>query len=205
MSKSLLVGAVIFDEFELLDMFGPLEMLGMYPDTFELQMIAEKPGPMRSAQGPSAHVDATFSQSPQFDILLVPGGRGTRDQVENAEMLDWLRSQASAARYVSSVCTGSALLAKAGVLDGMSATTNKAAFSWVTSQGPEVSWVAQARWVEDGKFFTASGVSAGMDMTLALIAHIMGDEAADQVATWTEYDWHRDPSWDPFAEIHNLV
>ncbi|MEM7206395.1 MAG: DJ-1/PfpI family protein [Pseudomonadota bacterium] len=205
MNKQYKVGAVVFDGFELLDMFGPLEMLGLLPENFELHMVAEKTGPVASAQGPNTVATAAFSDSDRYEILLIPGGRGTRVEVENSVFLQWLRSQAGDADFVTSVCTGSALLARAGLLDGVRATTNKAAFEWVTSQGENVDWVKQARWVEDGKFFTSSGVSAGIDMTLALIARILGQPQAEEVAKWAEYDWHEDASWDPFAKIHNLV
>ena len=103
------------------------------------------------------------------------------------------------------MCTGSALLARAGLLDGRRATTNKAAFEWVCSQGERVDWQRRARWVEAGRFFTSSGVSAGIDMSLALIARILDDDTAQQVATWSEYEWHRDPDWDPFAEVYGLA
>ena len=113
--------------------------------------------------------------------------------------------QSANAEYVTSVCTGSALLAKAGILDGIRATTNKMAFEWASAQSSKVIWEKQARWVEDGKFFTSSGVSAGMDMSLAVIAKLLGHEVAEQAATWAEYDWHRDAGWDPFAKVHGLV
>ena len=104
-----------------------------------------------------------------------------------------------------SVCTGAALLARAGVLDERQATSNKAAFSWVVGQGPRVRWVKQARWVEDGKFWTSSGVSAGIDMALAVIAKLFGEKTGDELALATEYEWHRDAAWDPFARAHGLV
>jgi transcriptional regulator GlxA family with amidase domain len=150
-------------------------------------------------------VDFGFDNNPQFDMLLVPGGSGTRREVHNPVLLKWLRRQAEDARYVTSVCTGSALLARAGLLDGRRATTNKAAFDWVTSQSDEVDWQKQARWVKDEHFFTSSGVSAGMDMALALIAEITDLDTAIQVAIWSEYEWHQNPDWDPFAAIHGLV
>jgi transcriptional regulator GlxA family with amidase domain len=106
---------------------------------------------------------------------------------------------------VASVCTGSALLARAGLLDGHRATSNKLAFSWVTTQGEDVEWVARARWVEDRGRWTSSGVAAGIDMTLALVASIDGDERARQLADIIEYDWHADPTWDPFAVKHGLA
>ena len=199
------IGVVLFKEFELLDVFGPLEMYGMAPESFEIHMVAERGSEVASKQGPRSVVDHEFGDDRQFDILLVPGGRGTRTEVENSKLLEWLRIQSPNAEYVTSVCTGSALLAKAGLLDGIRATTNKRAFAWATSQSDKVIWEKEARWVEDGKFFTSSGVSAGMDMSLALIGKILGNETAEQIATWTEYEWHSDAGWDPFAKIHGLV
>ena len=199
------VGVVLFDDFELLDVFGPLEMFGQLPDHFELCLVAENGDIVASNQGPRSVLDFGFDSSPQFNMLLVPGGSGTRREVHNPELLEWLRSQADNAQYVTSVCTGSALLARAGLLDGRRATTNKAAFDWVTSQSDQVDWQKQARWVEDERFFTSSGVSAGMDMALALIAEITDLDTAKQVATWSEYEWHQNQDWDPFAAIHDLV
>jgi len=199
------IGVILFHEFELLDVFGPLEMYGMAPESFEIHMVAENPGEVASRQGPKSVAEHGFSEQRQFDILLVPGGRGTRTQVENSALLEWLRRQAQKSEYVTSVCTGSALLARAGVLDGVRATTNKRAFAWATSQSDKVIWEKQARWVEDGRFFTSSGVSAGMDMSLALIAKIQGRESAEEIAVWTEYEWHSEAGWDPFAKIHGLV
>ena len=166
---------------------------------------AEKAGPVKSAQGPRALADYTLADCPPIDVMLVPGGIGTRREVNNAAVMEWLRRRAAEAEIVASVCTGAALLARAGLLDGRRATSNKLSFKWVTEQGPDVEWVRQARWVEDGKFATSSGVSAGIDMTLALIARLAGAEVAERIATRMEYEWHRDPSWDPFAKIHGLV
>ena len=199
------IAVVLFDEFELLDVFGPLEMFGMVPDSFEICMVAERTGEVASRQGPKSVVEHGFSEGRQYDIVLVPGGKGTRTEVDNQTLLEWLRKQSSGAEYVTSVCTGSAILARAGVLDGVRATTNKRAFTWATAQGDKVNWQKEARWVEDGKFFTSSGVSAGMDMSLALIAKLLGQATAEEVATWTEYEWHRDAGWDPFAKVYGLV
>ena len=199
------IGVVLFDEFELLDVFGPLEMYGMAPESFDIHMVAEKAGTVASKQGPKSVVEHEFGEQRRYDILLVPGGRGTRTEVDNPVLLEWLRIHSASADYVTSVCTGSALLAKAGVLDGLQATTNKRAFAWASSQSDKVRWKKEARWVEDGRFFTSSGVSAGMDMSLALIARLLGRETAEQIAIWTEYEWHSDAAWDPFAKIHGLV
>lgn len=192
------IGVLLFPEFELLDVFGPLEMFGML-DEFEIRLVAERDRSVASTQGPRSVIDDLFADDRAYDILLVPGGRGTRREVGNPALLDWLKRKSAGAEYVASVCTGSALLAKAGLLDGIAATSNKLAFDWVTSQGPSVRWQPRARWVEAGKFFTSSGVSAGMDMSLALIARICGEAQARQVATWAEYSWNDDAGNDPFA------
>ncbi|MFZ0889888.1 MAG: DJ-1/PfpI family protein [Candidatus Binataceae bacterium] len=199
------VGAILFPGFELLDVFGPLEAYGMAAGQFRVTLVAENAGPVPSAQGPSALAEYGFGDCPHLDLILVPGGIGTREGVRDARLLGWLGERAEEAEIVTSVCTGAALLAKAGVLDGIRATTNKLVFKWVEEQGPAVKWERQARWVEDGKFMTSSGVSAGIDMALAVIARLVGSQVAETAATFMEYEWHRDAAWDPFAKIHGLV
>jgi putative intracellular protease/amidase len=199
------IGVLIFPGFELLDVFGPLEMFGLLHKHFSLVLIAETAGPISSGQRVSAHADKALDESSDYDVLLVPGGAGTRKEITNLRMLDWIAKVSEKTELTLSVCTGSALLAKAGVLDGCRATTNKLAFNWVVEQGPKVDWARQARWVEDGKFMTSSGVSAGMDMALGAISVMHGRETAEKVATWSEYNWNKDRNWDPFAVIHGLV
>ena len=207
-SRGRTLGVLLFPAFELLDVFGPLQAFGnirLGDDRWRMVTIAERAGAVESAQGPRAVADATLGECPPLDGLLVPGGLGTRKEVANEPLLDWIRRRSEQASIVASVCTGAALLARAGVLDGRRATTNKFSFSWVVEQGPKVEWVREARWVEDGKFATSSGVSAGIDLALRLIEKTSGTEAAERVATGMEYDWHRDPSWDPFARVWKLV
>ena len=199
------VGVVLFPGFELLDVFGPLEAFGNLPGMFRVVLVAEHAGPVASAQGPRAVADHGFADCPHVDVVLVPGGIGTRDEAENPALLGWLRRRAAEAEVVTSVCTGAALLARAGVLDGKRATTNKAFFQWVADQGPKVTWVREARWVEDGKFATSSGVSAGIDMALAVIARLVGREVSENVARAMEYEWHTDATWDPFAKAWGLA
>lgn len=193
------IGAVLFPGFELLDIYGPLEMFGMLRERVAVTMLAETAGPVSSNQGPKGVADAALADVSDLDLLVIPGGWGTRALVQNQPFLDVLPARAKEARYVATICTGSALLAKTGLLDGRQATTNKLAYDWVTSQGPQVKWIRAARWVEDGPFFTSSGVSAGMDMSLGLIQHIFGREMSLQVSRWAEYEWHEDKSRDPFA------
>ncbi len=199
------VGAVLYDGFELLDLYGPLQMWAGLREQLRIVCVAEQAGPVPCFWGPRGHADVALADAPPLDVLLVPGGFGTRAQIDNPVLIDWLRERAAAAEYVTSVCTGSALLARAGVLDGRRATSNKRAFEWVRSTGPGVEWVPEARWVEDGNVLTSSGVAAGMDMALALVARLLGEPAARAVAQGVEYEWHDDPSWDPFARLHGLV
>lgn len=196
------LGILLFPGFELLDVFGPAEMFGVLRDQCEVVLVAAAAAPVRSAQGPEAVAAFALEACPPLDLLLVPGGIGTRKAVDDAALLAWVRDRAAAAEVVMSVCTGTSLLARAGVLDGCRATTNKRSFDWVRGQGPNVDWVRQARWVEDGRFVTSSGVSAGMDMALAVVERLWGAEVARLVEIGTEYDRHRDPDWDPFAAMH---
>lgn len=199
------LGVVLFPGFEVLDVFGPLEAFGGLPDQFNVVTVAEAAGPVASAQRTSAVADTAFADCPPCDLLLVPGGIGTRREVGNATLLDWLRTRAASAELVLSVCTGAALLARAGLLDGRRATTNKRSFAWVVEQGPRVGWVKVARWVDDGRFVSSSGVSAGIDMTLHVIARLLGEQVAEDAALRMEYTWHRDADHDPFAHRWGLV
>jgi transcriptional regulator GlxA family with amidase domain len=195
------LGTLLFPEFELLDVFGPLEAFGnlFVRDRFRVVTIGATAGPVASAQGPQAIAEHALADCPPLDLLLVPGGMGTRREVDDETTLAWLRTRAADAEIVMSVCTGAALLARAGLLDGLPATTNKRAFDWVVTQGPRVDWKRRARWVDAGKMVTSSGVSAGTDMALAVIARLVDEKTAEQVARIMEWTRHRDPSDDPFA------
>ena len=179
-------------------------MLGYVPN-LEITLLAAQPGPVPSTQGPAAVAEHALDGATACDLLLVPGGIGTRTLVEDDALLASLATRSAAAELVMSVCTGAGLLARAGVLDGRRATSNKAAFAWVVDQGPHVEWQKEARWVWDGKFVTSSGVAAGIDMSLAVVEHLAGGEFAETLANRTEYEWQRDPGRDPFARIHGLV
>lgn len=198
-------GVLIFPGFELLDVFGPLEMFAHSNATSPVTLIGEQAGAVASAQGPEVVAQYSLAKCPNIQGLLVPGGIGTRQQVHNRRLLEFIAARARDVKVLASVCTGAALLAKAGTLDGRRATTNKWSFNWVAEQGPNVDWVKHARWVEDGAVFTSSGVSAGIDMALAIIARLNGPEAAEIIASHAEYDWHRDADWDPFAKQAGLV
>lgn len=199
------VVVVLFDRFELLDVFGPLELLGILPEHFEISLVGSELGPIPSDQGPRVIAEHSYGDAPQPDIVLVPGGIGTRALARDQAFCRWLSTWAAQAELVTSVCTGAGLLAACGLLDGYRATSNKASFAWVRQQGPLVDWVVEARWVEDRNRWTSSGVAAGMDMTLALIARLHSPALAHEVADKVELEWHKDASWDPFAAKNGLV
>ena len=138
-----------------------------------------------SSIAPKVQADVSLADAPPLDVIMVPGGFGTVQQLQNQTLLAWLRERAPKARFTTSVCSGSAILAKAGLLDDKRATSNKQLFSFIAAQGPEVEWVKSARWVEDGAIITSSGVSAGIDMALALIAKLFGIETAEAIANAT--------------------
>lgn len=197
------VAVVLFEDFELLDVFGPLEVLGV-TGLFGIMLLGRDPGAVLSAQGPAVVADRAYQDAPPPDIVLVPGGMGTRRLVADRSFTNWLGGWASTASVLASVCTGSGLLAAAGLLDGYRATSNKRAFSWAREQGSEVVWIPEARWVQDGNRWTSSGVASGIDMTLGLLAELNGDDVATAVADGIEYEWHRDSRWDPFAAKNGL-
>jgi transcriptional regulator GlxA family with amidase domain len=192
------VAALLFPGFELLDLYGPLEMLGLLGERVSITMLAKAAGEIPSSAGPKGVADASLDEVKNLDLLLIPGGMGTRVLVEDQPFLESLRTCSESPNIVATVCTGSALLAKTGVLDGRRATSNKIAFDWVMKQGPAVHWIREARWVEDGRFWTSSGISAGIDMTLGLISHLYGREISLNVARRAEYLWNEDRNHDPF-------
>lgn len=199
------LGILLFPSFELLDVFGPLEMFQHCAATSPAVLIAERPGAVANVFGTHVVAQYGIDDCPKLRCLVVPGGIGTRLEVNNDRLLRFIAERAREVEVMASVCTGAGLLARAGVLDGRRATTNKWSFSWVQSQGPDVQWVKEARWVQDGNVFTSSGVSAGIDMALAIIARLDSPQAAIKIALRTEYEWHRDPSWDPFAKAAGLI
>lgn len=204
------LGVILYPGFEVLDVMGPVEMfLNLGPQSVQVVMIAEKAGEVRAGtvldhgnfSGPKVIADYAFADAPKVDILLVPGGVGTFGQLNNPAYLDFLKARSGEAELTTSVCSGSALLAKAGLLDGRRATCNKAYYAMLTKpNGPNVNWVPKARWVEDGNVITSSGVSAGIDMALGVIARLWGEETAKRIADGTEYVWNSDPENDPFAK-----
>lgn len=188
---------LLFDDFETLDIFGPVEILARV-EKHELVYESLEGGIVRSAQGTQI-VTSRLGKAEPDSVLVIPGGRGTRTLVKDDTFLNRLSEFVQNAGYILSICTGSALLAKAGALDGLKATSNKKALEWVMSVSDRVDWIRHARWVRDGKFYTSSGVSAGMDMALGFVSDLYGVQKAEQIADDIEYIWNRDQNTDPFA------
>ncbi|KAK7445091.1 hypothetical protein VKT23_014952 [Stygiomarasmius scandens] len=159
--------------------------------------------PFNSNFGESIVPTHDFTTAPPLDVLLVPGGFGTRaDDID--PLINFVRETYPNLKYILTVCTGSWLAARAGILDGKRATSNKSAWYGVKAVGPNVKWVSHARWVVDGNTWTSSGVSAGTDMMLAWIEEVFGKEDAAECTRVMEYQRHLDPNDDPFADMYNL-
>lgn len=224
-------GFQALDVFGPLDVFNSLAML--YPYPMKLTNLAANPGsvpthhPSTSTLIPtSAHplshfseslvVDRTLEEQLQIqdsarnekrseeaiDVLIVPGGVGVRGNV--AAEIEFVKKMYPQLKAVLSICTGATILARAGVLDGRRATTNKRAYKWATSTGPNVKWAAKARWVLDGNIVTSSGISAGIDASYAFVALNYGEDVAESLADSAEYVRWMDPEYDPFSKRWNL-
>lgn len=201
------IGVVLYDGAEPLDVFGPIEMwLNAGPGLIRVHLIADSVRPVAlttttypAEMAPKVEAQYSYDDAPPLDVIMVPGGIGTLREVENQALLDFVAERAAEVQLTTSVCTGSAILAKAGVLDGLPATGNKAFFSYIAGFGPETEWVKEARWVDAGHVMTSSGVSAGIDMSLAVVARFFGHDAARMLAQATEYEWNEDASRDPFV------
>jgi transcriptional regulator GlxA family with amidase domain len=199
------MAALVFPGFQTLDFFGPIEMLGGFRDDIEVVTVAKTLEPVESRHRQRIVVDAALTADDQYDLLFIPGGDSALEAARDEGLMQWVRDVSASAERVFAVCTGTILLGMTGVLDGKRATTNKLDFTSTVHLAPNVEWVRQARWVRDGKFYTSSGVSAGMDMALAVAADLFGLEAARKMAEESEYVWHEDPDWDPFAKKAGLV
>lgn len=179
------IAMALYDRFTALDIVGPYEALSRLPDA-DVVFVAETAGPVRADTGFLAiTADKALADVPSPDIVVVPGGPGTFAQIENETFLDWLRTADGTSTWTTSVCTGSLLLAAAGLLGGRRATTHWLTLDFLAQYGAEPTG---ERVVPDGKYVTAAGVSSGIDMGLTLVGKIAGDEHAQAVQLLTEYD-----------------
>ncbi len=216
------VGILTFPGFEPLDVWGfaqaftiarfigtsysdpppyPFEVLFISNDVRPRGDPTAVPAPVKSWNGPRVAPDMFRDDAvtQPLDVLMIPGGNGVgalldpqRPEARQA-LLDWVRAMDARVQRMTTVCTGAAILASTGLLDGKAAATNHQAFGWVTQFGPRVLWDNVSRWVDDGHFVTSAGVSAGTDMAFHLVAHLAGRAVAEVAALASEYDWHRNP------------
>jgi putative intracellular protease/amidase len=215
------IGILVYDGFEPIDVWGFTEAFAISrfvgtdyesppPYPFEVLFIANEvrphgkkhatPAPVKSENGPRVAPDIfrddALKQS--FDLFMIPGGNTgplldqTKPKTVSA-LVDWVKVMDQRCKITTSVCTGAAVLAYSGLLDGKPAATNHAAFAWVTQFGPRVLWDNVSRWVDAGRYVTSAGVSAGTDMAFHLVDRLAGRAVAEAAAKQAEYDWHRDP------------
>ena len=176
---------VLFDRFTALDAVGPYEVLSSLPGT-EVVFAAQEPGPVANEKGTLRLIaDAALADVSHADVVVVPGGPGQHARMTDKSLLDWLRAADSSTAWTTSVCTGSLLLGAAGLLKGRRATTHWLAMDQLAGLGAVPT---RGRVVTDGKYMTAAGVSAGLDMTLTLAGTLAGDAAAQSVQLAIEYD-----------------
>lgn len=206
------IGIFVYDRFEPIDVWGFLEAFSIArflgtgyssppPYPFEIVLIGKTMANVKSINGPSVAPDWDFDRARRepLDLLMVPGGGGTwpllddrTDPAGVAALLDWMRVMDGKVHIMASVCTGAAVLAKCGFLDGLPATTNHGAFDWVAGHGPRALWDNVSRWVDAGKYVTSAGVSAGTDLGFYLVSRMAGRAVAENAVSAAEYDWHRD-------------
>ena len=211
--KPINFGVLVFPAFQALDVFGPLDVLNVVSRTNEMSLctiaatldpvstqVPHDRQPSNSDFGQIIHPTHSIETAPPLDVLLVPGGLGTR-LAGRESIVEFIKTSYPNLQYLITVCTGSKLAAEAGILNGRRATTNKLAWDEITAPLPEVNWVRKARWVQDGNIWTASGVSAGIDATLAWVGNVFGEDYAQSIADKMEYHRTKDPDDDPFAEL----
>jgi len=184
------IGIVLYSDFEELDAMGPRETLGMMArlsgGEWRVVIVSQDGEPVRGFLGTSIIADNSFADCPPLDVIVVPGGQGTRAEVDNQRMIEFVRESGGSAQYVTSVCTGAFILHRAGFLSGRSATTHWGAIAQLRELG-DVDVRDNERWVHDGNVITSAGISAGIDMSLYLVSLLKDPQAAKNVQKMMEY------------------
>jgi transcriptional regulator GlxA family with amidase domain len=194
---------VLFNDFETLDVFGPVEVFGRFPQQFDPACYSLNGGIVTSAHKVQVNTKPFSDLHSQPYILFVPGGIGARELVKDGAFIDALTQLGKKAEYIITVCTGSIVFSKTGLLNGRKATSNKRVFAWTQKESPDVHWIKEARWVKDGNIYTSSGVSAGIDMAFGFVSDLIGHEAAKRASAEIEYQWHENAEEDPFAKLYS--
>ncbi len=201
--RPLTVGVVIFDDVEVLDFAGPFEVFSVAgrqgsPNPDEVVMkaftIAQSDQVVHARGNLLIQPHFTFENHPPLDVLVVPGGFGTRREIDNPVMIDWLSKVSATPSLRTSVCTGSFLLGKIGLFDGRKATTHWASLDRMEETFPKVQVIRDVRWVDEGDVVSSAGISAGIDMSLHVVERLLGREVAEKTARNMEYFWNEQAS-----------
>lgn len=188
------VAILIFDEVEILDFCGPYEVFGVTgrhnnSQPFNVYTVAEYSKPIIARNQLSINPQYTIANCPPSDILLVPGGFGTRREMHNLVLINWIKKCSSQSELLLSVCTGALLLAKAGLLENLAATTHHLSIDLLKEIAPNTEIRIGDRFVDNGKIIVSAGISAGIDMSFYVVAKLLGKQAAIETAQYMEYDW----------------
>jgi transcriptional regulator GlxA family with amidase domain len=196
------VGILIFPDVEVLDFCGPFEVFSVTrldeerrreePSPFEVRLVAERADPVVATGGLRVIPDVTLESCPPLDILVVPGGWGTRTEIKNERLLGWIAERSRQIETLTSVCTGSMLLGQAGLLDGRRATTHWRSLDWMRQSFPAVTVEEKLHVVEDGRVLTSAGISAGIDMALRVVIRYYGETVGRATARHMEYPFPDD-------------
>ena len=183
---------LLFDDVEVLDFAGPFEVFAVTDELSEHQRlnvytVARENRPVIARNGLSINPDYAIADAPEPQIIIIPGGDGTRPVLGQDDIISWIAQAAVTSDKVLSVCSGALLLAKAGLLKGLKATTHHQVFDTLESLAPETVIVKDQRFVDNGKIITSAGISAGIDMSLYVIEQLFGSEVADATADYMEY------------------
>ena len=197
MTRARSVGILVFEDVEVLDFCGPFEVFSVTgrqiaPGSFNVFTVANVPGVVLARNGLSVNAQYTLADAPPIDLLLIPGGQGTRPLMHDASLVEWIGQRAAAAELVLSVCTGALLLAKAGLLAGLSATTHHGALGLLREVAPGTTVRDDVRYVDNGRVITSAGVAAGIDMSFHVVDRLLGRETAEKAAKYIEYPWQPD-------------
>lgn len=191
------VAILLFDDVEVLDFAGPFEVFSVTDELadyqlFHVQTVALAPESVRARNGLRVVPDHTLETAPAPDILIVPGGSGSGTMLDRPAVLEWIQHQAPRAELVASVCTGARLLARAGLLDGRSVTTHYENLAELAALAPAATVIADRRFIDHGRVATSAGISAGIDLSLHLVARLHGRATAEKTARYMEYQWRND-------------
>jgi transcriptional regulator GlxA family with amidase domain len=192
--KTRQVAILVFDDVEVLDFAGPFEVFSVTsweqePKPFQVSIVAENPGPVLARNGLSINPSYTLHNMPAGDLVIIPGGFGTRREMNNPAILNWVREQAQRVELLLSVCTGSLILAKAGLLHGLRATTHHLRYDLLSECAPGCKVLQNQRIVDAGKIITSGGIAAGIDMSFHVVTKLLGEKIARETAEYMEYPY----------------